>query len=159
MSGYSWTLPGVTLGSQGIGAAERASQYDRLWGKDIWLDVRDGAANLEVTPSGDWLLASGAVALRQAINRRILTDPGEWATLPNYGVGARSFVKARRTRAAMDELIERIRGQLVQDPRVEDVAGVVIDDATPDQLTISVWILAKGRSRQTEMVRASVEVS
>jgi len=158
MSGYTWTLPGVTVGAAGIGDSDRASQYDRLWGRDIWLDVT-GSANLEVTPSGDYLTVGGARALRQAIARRIITDPGEWATLPDYGVGARAFVKSRRTRAAMDELIERIRGQLVQDPRVEDVAAVAIDDETPDQLTISVWVLAKGRPRQTEMIHASVEVS
>lgn len=158
MSGYSWTLPGVTTGAQGVGGDDRERQYDHLWGRDIWLDA-NGSAELEVTPAGDYLLASGARALRQAIIRRIITDPGEWATLPDYGVGARAFVKARRTRTAMDELIERIRGQLLQDPRVDEVAAVLIDDETPDQLKIGVYVLAKGRARQNEAVRASVEVS
>jgi len=160
MSGAGpYTLPSVGAGASGITPQERATQVDRLFGRDIWFDVRAGdSADYEITPGGDWKVAAGKVALRQAIIRRIITDPGEWQTLPGYGVGARMFVKSPNTRAVRDELAERIRGQLLQDPRIERVDEVFVE-VTADSVRIAVVVTPKGRSLRTDSVRASVEVS
>lgn len=160
MSGFGpWTLPTPSPGSSGITPQERATQVDRLFGRDIWFDVRKGAsANYEVTPAGDWKLVGGKEALRQAIIRRIITDPGEWQALPGYGVGARMFLKARNTRATRDELSERIRGQLLQDPRIERVDDVIVE-LTAGKLRIAVVVTPKGRSLRSDAVRASVEIT
>lgn len=158
MSGVGpYTLPAGVSG--GVSAKDRATQQDKLFGRDIWFDVTQGGeADYEVTDAGDWLMASGVVALRQAIIRRIITDPGEWQTLPNYGVGARMFVKSKNTRAARDELAERIRGQLLQDPRVESVDSVDLE-INPDNVRIAVVVTPKGQSIRNTPVRAAVEVS
>ena len=159
MSGIGpYTIPAAANSSSGVTPQDRASQIDRLFGKDLWFDVRQAdGGNYEVTPAGDWKTVSGREALRQAIIRRIITDPGEWATLPDYGVGARMFVKARNTRATRDELTERIRGQLLQDPRIESVETVDVE-ITAESLRISVKVQPKGRSLRSEAVRASVEI-
>lgn len=158
MSGVGpYSLPAGAAG--GVSAKDRATQLDKLFGKDIWFDVTQGGeADYEVTDAGDWKLAEGRVALRQAIIRRIITDPGEWQTLPNYGVGARMFVKAKNTRAARDELSERIRGQLLQDPRIEKVDAVNVE-INPDSVRIAVTVTPKGQSIRNSPVRAAVEVS
>jgi hypothetical protein len=140
-------------------ASGAQTQLDRLFGRDIWFDVRGAeGANYEVTPAGDWKVAAGEECLRQAIIRRILTDPGEWSTLPEYGVGARMYVKARNTQASRDELSERIRGQLLQDYRIESVDTVEIT-VSASSLHISVIVTPKGRQLRNRPVRASVEVS
>jgi hypothetical protein len=53
--------------------------------------------------------------------RRTITNPGEWKTKPNYGVGARLYVKAKDTPATRSELAARIRSQYLLDQRVESV--------------------------------------
>ena len=159
MSGIGpYSIPAAANSSSGVTSQDRASQLDKMFGKDIWFDLRKASgANYEVTPAGDWKTVQGAEALRQAIIRRIMTDPGEWAALPDYGVGARMFVKARNTRATRDELSERIRGQLIQDPRIESVETVDVA-ITSESLRISVVVQPKGRSLRHEAVRASVEI-
>ena len=160
MSGLGpWTLPGAEAGASGLTSTERADQVAKLFGRDIWFDLADpDGADYVVTDAGDWKIADGDTALRQAIIRRILTDPGEWATLPEYGVGARMFVKARNTRATRDELSERIRGQLLQDPRIESVEDVYVE-ITDSTVRIAVAVQPKGRGLEYEAVRAAVEVT
>lgn len=160
MSGFGpFTLPTPGTGTSGISSRDRASQIDRFFGRDIWFDVRQGReADYVITDAGDWKVASGLVALRQAIIRRIITDPGEWQTLPNYGVGARMFVKAKNTRSARDELAQRIRGQLLQDDRIAAVNSVEVE-INPTSVRIAVTITPKGQSLKNQPVRAAVEIS
>jgi len=153
-----WTIS-PSVGGSVAGGSEAQLQIDRLRGLDIWFDVVQGdGADYVVTPAGDWKVAEGFVALRQWIIRTIITDPGEWATLPDYGVGARLFVKNRNTASARDELKERIRGQLLRDPRIEDVKEVFVEILS-DSVRIAVTVIPTGRELQHEAVRAAVEVS
>lgn len=160
MSGYSWTLPATSGGATGIANADVITEYDRLNGRDIWFDLSSATkgGDYEVAPNGDWKLAQGREALRQSIIRRILTNPGEWQTLPDFGVGARLFVKARNTRATREELKSRIKAQVTSDPRVDKVAQIVVEDID-DGIKISVEVLAVGRSFANEALTASVEVT
>lgn len=140
-------------------AKNAAEQVARLFGNDIFFDVSNpGGANTKTSAAGDWILAGGREALRQAIIRRIITNPGEWAALPDYGVGARLFVKSRNTAATRNELEERIRGQVLQDPRVETVDEINVEFIT-DGLRLSVVITPKGQAARNEPLVASVEVT
>jgi phage baseplate assembly protein W len=160
MSSYSWTLPAIPPGTIGLSNAEYLSQIDKLFGRDIWFDLshQSSGGDYEVTPAGDWKMAEGKEALRQSIIRRIITNPGEWQTLPDFGAGARLFLKARNTRATREELKARIKAQVQSDPRVDSVEQIVIEEIT-DGFKIKVQILAKGRSLGNEPMTASVEVT
>ena len=139
------------------------AQRDRLWGRDLWLDARVAGADTITTPSGDLAVVGGEEALRQALIRRVVTNPGDWALLPNYGVGARRYVKARNTRAMRDELAERVRSQFLAEPRVERIERVTIS-TTEDGLGIHVLavVIPVGRLRtegaQGSPLTISVEV-
>ena len=135
-----------------------AEQTSRRFGRDIWFDLTSGDANLEVTAAGDWAVVEGRAALRQALIRRILTSPGEWQTLPDYGVGARTFVKSRDTPAAREELEERIRAQFAQETRVRSVEQVLVERLGDGLLRVSVTVIPAGEAFRRQPLIASVEV-
>lgn len=158
MSTFNFTVESPAVG--GATPAERNAQIDRLWGRDLWLDITVAkGANLLVTAAGDWRIADGREALRQWIIRCIVTNPGEWQTLPDYGCGARLYVKARNTRAMRDELSDRIKSQLLRNPRIEKVEKIVIDNSVDGVLRIAVVVQPQGRLLMNEPLVAAVEVS
>ena len=126
MSSFVFTLPAAptVVSTQ---QAQIISRRDRLFGKDISYTIRgDHSPDYAVTKAGDWSTVTGKKALSQSLRRRLITDPGEWQTLPDFGVGARAFVKARNTQANRDELERRIRTQFLTDPRVDSIEHVTI---------------------------------
>ncbi len=149
-SGYSWTVAASAASTTTVG--ERNDARSRFWGRDLWLKaVGDGGtprADVLTTPAGDLRIAEGREALKQAVIRRIITSPGDWALLPGYGAGARDFIKERNTQANRDELAGRIKAQLLQEPRIERVESVVVSQLEDTQgITINVVIVPKGSTR------------
>lgn len=165
MSGPSWTLPAPDSGASGLPASEQRSQDAVFFGEDIWFeiaapDVTLGQADYVVTASGDLALATGHDALRQSLIRRLVTNPGEWPTLPSYGVGARLYVKARNTPSVRAELESKIRTQFLRDPRVHsvDLVSVVgLTDGSPG-LKISISVTPRGRLRVDRPLSVQVEI-
>jgi phage baseplate assembly protein W len=165
MSGPTFLLPDPPNGYQEVPAAEIETQSARFFGVDIWLDVAApdvvfGQARYVTTASGDWAVARGREALRQSLNRRIITNPGEWATKPEYGVGARQFVKRKNTAGTRAELEARIREQFTRDVRVQSVDIVTItplDDGSPGVI-IRVHVTPRGRLRSDQPLVVSQEV-
>lgn len=131
-------------------------------GEDIWFDVSltNSMQHVDriVTPHGDWKMVSGEEALRQSLRRRIITSPGEWALIPEYGVGAREFVKASLTKSNRDELTNRIHAQFLRDHRVTKVTQVVIDQNIPEMLAIRVEVATKLRPADAVPLSVHVEV-
>jgi hypothetical protein len=125
-------------------------------GEDLWLDVTTGDSDLVVTPAGDWALVAGREALRQSLLRRFMTIPGEWATLPDYGAGARAYVKKRNSRAVRDELAARLKAQALRDARVASVDDVQVAFAD-GVLKLSVRVIPRGHGGK--VLVASMEVS
>jgi hypothetical protein len=160
MTILAWTLPAGSSVNQGITAQELAGEVDKLFGKDIWFDVTDRATGGDyvVGPSGDWKLVGGREALRQSLIRRIITDPGEWQTLPDFGVGARAFVKDKNRRATRDQLIERIKSQTARDRRVESVDSVIVEFLEGGGLKIAVTVTAVGEALRNRPLTAAVEI-
>jgi hypothetical protein len=162
MTTYTWHIPsGSSAGSSGIPASEARDQVAKLFGRDVWFDLKGERANYIVTPAGDWLPVEGHEALRQSLLRRTVTNPGEWTTLPDFGVGARMYIKARNTKAVRDELAERIRSQYLRDDRVEAVASVTIEALGNGEpgIRIAAVVVPKGRLRPTDVVLIQLEVS
>ncbi len=143
MTTLTWELPGGEVSSI---RSELLSQFSKLFGTDIWYDVQADQPDTVVTPAGDWLAVDGHEALRQSLLRRTITNPGELATIPGFGVGARLYIKARNTPAMRDELEQRIRSQYLADPRVEAVGTVSIEQLTAGPgLKLSVQVVPRGR--------------
>jgi len=118
---------------------------DRLFGRDLWFDVTQGeGADLIITPAKDWQFVVGREAMRQSLIRRLITNPGEWTTLPDFGVGARLFLKARNTRSNRDLLCERIRAQFLRDDRVASVDKIAVE-MTPTSLALAIDVTPIGR--------------
>lgn len=133
-----------------------------IGGEDIWFDVTAGSlANMIVTPAGDWLAATGMIALKQSLLRRTITNPNEWKTKPGYGVGAREYLKEKDTPAKRSELAARIRSQYIQDTRVERVDHVAIErftDGIGAGLKVNVMFTPRGRLRTEQPATLSIEV-
>jgi hypothetical protein len=130
-----------------MASADADKQRDRLWGRDIWLDVRS-TGDAVSSAAGDLAMASGQDALEQSLIRRFITDPGDYAVLGEYGAGARSFVKERKNRAKRDELAERLRSQALRDDRVDKVAQVLVEQTTDGNgLRIFVGVVPRGAAQ------------
>lgn len=110
------------------------------YGCDLWLGIGETAVpDMVVTPAGDLLTVDSRECLRQAILRRLITRPGEWATLPDYGIGAADYVKEKNNPAKREELRAKIIGGLTKDPRILRVDAVEIE-VTPELLRIAVRV-------------------
>lgn len=114
----------------------------------------DVALSSTATPTGDWPILSGPDNLREAQERRAVSNPGALLHRPQYGGGLEVAVGTpfRPDRAATTA--QRIRSAALRDPRVSDVrvevselgAGMVqvaltvhpIDQSAPQQITIEV---------------------
>lgn len=160
---YEWFLTDEEGGGDDVGGTgSPLNQAGPLGGvgKDIWFNLRQGdGANRHVLPSGDWKLVDGIEALIQSLLRRLLTAPGEWATLPDYGVGARQYVKAKNTAAKRDELAARISAQFMRDYRVAAVQVIVVDMSTAGILRLSIRVKAKITPDRALPVLVNVSIS
>jgi hypothetical protein len=140
LSGYSWTLPGGTSSVPATTPSE--DQQLALLGKDIFFD-----GDFRMTPARDFLLIEGVEAMRQAIYRRLLTKPGEYAARPDYGVGVQLWVKRRRSASSKAELVARIKDQLSLDRRIDEVISVVLEDL-PNGLQVAIKVRVAGEAIQ-----------
>ena len=137
---------GLTLG---FGDAPILTTTTPLWTserQDIWFDAlaSDGEPNTMVTPSGDWVLVSGRVALAQSLTRRFLTSPGEWKTKPRYGAGLREACRKRGRQIDLDALANAMKEQAMMDSRVESVAAVRVDRIDTNGFKFTVTVVMKG---------------
>lgn len=78
-------------------------------------------------PNGRLATVEGPECLRQAMQRRLATAPGEYATRPDYGAGLRAEVKRPGNRASYERMRARVREQFRQDDRVRDVPTVSVE--------------------------------
>jgi hypothetical protein len=117
-----------------------------LFGEDLLFDD-----DLQVTAGGDYALIDGGASVRQALLLRLLTAPGEYAPFPEYGVGIRSWVKKRRSRADLDALRTLIIDQVGRETRIERVVDVVVEahdeiDNTGIKVLIKAILLGREQS-------------
>lgn len=158
-------IPNPPDGYADVAPSTLSDQLAKFYGEDIYYDVstvdETGRPDYVVTAAGDWALAKGLEALRQSLLRRLITAPGEWATLPSFGVGAIQYVKAKNTPAVRAELEHRIRSQFLRDDRVESVASITIEtlsDAQGPGLRIVVLVVAAGRLRTDTPLSVALEI-
>lgn len=142
MSGFGWTLPSGTTGGVSGGDDALSRELGRLFGTDIYF-----RNDYEITSAGDFLLVSGITNLREAIYRRLLTRPGEYKFVPDYGVGIMSYLKKRSNSDTIDQLRTAIEEQLLRERRIDSVERLSVD-ITHDTVNIGIIIRAAGRALQ-----------
>lgn len=153
---------GGPLDVTGLSPAAQAARDAAFFGEDIWYAAvhDDGSGEYVITPAGDLQVAVGREALRQALIRRLITDPDEWPTLPDYGVGARRWVKGKNTATQRAELESRVRAQFARDQRVESVNVVLVaqlDDGSPG-VKVTAQVTPRGRLRGARALAFTTEV-
>lgn len=129
------------------------SEVDKLFGRDVYM-----ALDTATSPAGDWTLVEGEEALKQSLRHRTVTNPGEFRTRPDYGVGAGMYVRARQTQATRAELAGRIRQQYLRDQRVLAVEDVAME-WSDGLLKLAVGVTAKGTPLKGKAVLVTVEVN
>lgn len=75
------------------------------------------AGTLQIDPSGDYKLESGAALVRKLILRRLMSSPGDFFHLPNYGIGFR--VKEPLPVSDLVKLKAAVEEQCAKEPEVE----------------------------------------
>lgn len=156
-------VPSPDAGSSSTPASGRAAAQAQFFGEDIWYDVvgsdPDAQPDYVITVSGDYAIATGIDAYRQALVRRAITDPTEWSTLKDYGAGVLSYVKRRNTPAARAELEARIRSQFMKDPRTDSVDSVTITPLDGGGLDILVLVIPVGALRQDKPLPVQITIT
>jgi phage baseplate assembly protein W len=138
MSTYSWTLPATAPSSATVAEQDRAQQS--LFGTDIKFE-----GDYEINSAGDYILVYGLDALRAAIYRRLITRPGEYTFVPEYGVGLQTYVKQKMTTSVIDELKGKIRANLLRDPRILEIKEIAVEKGN-DTIKLGLKIVALGRA-------------
>ncbi len=121
-----------------MGALDR--ELGRLFGTDIYF-----RNDYEITSAGDFLTVNGLTNLREAIYRRLITRPGEYKFVPDYGIGINSFIKRRANLETLDQLRTAITEQLLRERRIDAVEHVGIE-RTDGGLNVGLIIRAAGRA-------------
>ncbi len=141
MADYTYTISGTS--SSAAGAANLASidkQIRKAFGTDIFFD-----GNYSITAKGDYQLLEGLAALRQAIYYRLITKPGEYAFVPEYGVGITTYVKKKRDAENIDSLKNAIKANLLRDPRINGFKQIIVE-YIPDGIQIVISLDINGRA-------------
>lgn len=117
------------------------ANINEIWGTDIRHKkdyVKDSTS--------DRALISGFDNLKDALFRRLVTEPGTLVHRPEYGVGIKQFLNAPNTLSNQKALAVRINEQFLRDDRVQQVLGVAVnqDPKFPDRLTVIVRVKPVG---------------
>ncbi|MCP3670710.1 MAG: DUF2634 domain-containing protein [Gammaproteobacteria bacterium] len=125
MTTYTYTVNSpTTVGGTASGGAAGSldAEIRRLFGTDIYFDN-----DYLITNKGDFQLLEGVANLRQAIYHRLITRPGEYKFVPDYGVGIATYVKRKRTNSNLDSMENAIRTNLLRDSRLSAISKIVVE--------------------------------
>lgn len=104
-----------------------AVERENLFGTDLRLMEVAAVMDLVADPTGDLALARGNDNIIQALTMRLLVRKGELARLgwPNYGSRIHELIGEPNNQRTRTILMAHARTAIEQDPRVEEVTGVV----------------------------------
>jgi len=114
-----------------------------LYGKDILHNGDD----FVISAQQDYATVEGVNNLRAALYRRLTVRPGEYRFKPGYGAGLGTYAKKKMTRSIQNEMDTRVREQVAQERRVEEVLELSFErDETVPMITIFLKVKAFGRA-------------
>lgn len=142
MPTYTYTVdPPSTEGSSfGSSVGSLDAEIKKLFGTDIYFEN-----DYIITDKGDFQLLKGVANLRQSIYHRLITRPGEYKFVPEYGVGITTYTKAKRTNSNLDRLKNAIRANLIRDPRLTNVPKINIE-YIPDGIKVAIAVDVAGKT-------------
>lgn len=95
--------------------------------------------------SGDYAFDQGLVQIKKRIFRRLMTQPGAFPAMPDYGVGIPSFVKKLGLAAIRAKLAAESQRQILLEPGV--VAAEVTMTSDPAQPSVTI-LTVKARTSE-----------
>ena len=108
--------------------------------------------SIPVDDSGDYAFDEGVTSLKKRIFRRLVTTPGKFSHLPEYGVGLPQQLKQLNTFAKRVEMQAEIEKQILQEPDVDAVSAQVVSDLdTPGLFRVRLRVRAKVSDSPVDM--------
>lgn len=91
---------------------------------------------IPIDASGDYAFDQGISQLKKRIFRRLLTNPGSFPAIPNYGVGVLRYGKKLGAEAIRQQIVQDAEAQIAQEPDVAAVKVTAFSDPTAPSVTI-----------------------
>lgn len=88
-----------------------------------------------VDASGDYAFDQGLVQIKKRIFRRLMTTPGSFAHIPDYGVGIPTFAKKLNTAATRAKVVAESQRQILLEPGVVEATVSAETDPTAPNVT------------------------
>lgn len=101
-------------------------------------DNNSGGGSRIITASGDFKTESGNALLKKLIARRLMTTPGEFFHLPEYGIGIR--LKEPLKSSDLRALKKTIEDQISLEPEVSTVNASLLQDQATGILTATIRV-------------------
>lgn len=105
-------------------------------------EIAGGVFN--INSSGDYSLHDGDNLVRKLIYRRLMTVPGSFYYLPNYGVGLR--VKEPLPNGDLESLRTKIKNEIMKEPEVDATHVQLIQNANSLVVLIRARLKSSGES-------------
>jgi phage baseplate assembly protein W len=129
---------------------------EELLGKDLKLVDKEIGSDLNISPSGDLEIVSGAYNLGQAIVNRLRTRVGELADLGHSRYGSRLYQLVGEPNNERTRELARLYAMesIAQDPRVKEILSVAVEASKDDPrlINISVSFLPIGSATALNIV-------
>lgn len=154
LSAASAPLAGVpSLVAHGAAQARTTIRDNRSTPSDLKSAQVPGAtlaAVLKPTAGGDYEVESGDELLRKMVIRRLTTEPGEFAFLPeNFGIRMR-VKSAIRGGGGLNDLREQIEAQVRQEPDVVEARAVLSYKPNLGLLQVQIRMVRKSTGRPVD---------
>jgi len=91
---------------------------------------------IPIDASGDYAFDQGITQLKKRIFRRLLTVPGKFPAIPNYGIGVPSYGKKLSVEGVRQEIIQEAEKQIRQEPDVAEVKITALTSPENPAITI-----------------------
>lgn len=110
-----------------------AAAHETVLGRDLYL-----TDDFRLASAGGLLTVAGVESLRCALERRLITSPGEVYHRPLYGAGLKRYLNKPISERTAKEIRQRVLEQIGQEQRISRVADVSITLGADQILYVSV---------------------
>ncbi len=122
---------------------------DELYGKDVAFK-----SDFVRSATGDLDTIDGLSNLKEALIRRVLTQPGSIIHRPDYGVGLKNYLNGLNSISTQQKLALKIQEQVEKDERVEQFLGLRVEEseAIEGKVVLTIRVKPVGYSEQSIVI-------